>query len=462
MRAPETESGPRDRQFAIDAILRRLLTNSGWLLGARGINSFLALLESVLLARLLGVAGYGVLGVVMTAVHLTNRLTSFRMNEFVVKYLAEALVRKNRALAGVILKASLLTELASSILAFTILLAAGRLIAGLFLDDRDAVTLLWIYGLVILGNAVEESTRGALQVFDRFAKEAALRVLRRTLVVIGVGVTYWQGAELPGVLVAYVVGLSVAGAAQAWLAGREARRQIGPGWWRQPLSRLGDRRRELVGFAVATNLSTTASLIVRESDLLWVALFRAPAEAGYYHLARSLLKIPFAAVSPLATVIYPELAKFAERGLIGRMRRLLRQGSTLAAAWVVPVTLLLAVFTPWLIDTFYGSEFLPATPAVWLLLPGLSMANVLFWTRPAMLALGRPDVALRISLLHAVLKVVLAVSLVPLWGYLALAGTLSSLYLLGLGLALAFILPELRRLDSSTVAVRPAPPAPRI
>jgi O-antigen/teichoic acid export membrane protein len=386
----------------------------------------------------------------MTAVHLTNRLTSFRMNDFVVKYLSEALVREDRPLGGAIFKAGLLTETASSILAFLILLAAGRPIAALFLDDRQAAALLWLYGLVILGNAVEESTRGALQVFDRFAREAMLRVVRRSLILLGVAVAYWRGGGLAAVLVANVVGLSVVGAAQAWLAGREASRRIGPDWWRQPLSHLGDRRRELARFAVATNLSATAGLIVKESDLLWVSLFRAPAEAGYYHLARSLLKIPFAAVSPLATVIYPELARTLGRGLIGGTRRLLRQGSAIAAAWVAPVTVALAILAPWIIRRFYGAEFLPAVPALWLLLPGLALANVLFWTRPTLLALGRPDVALRISLLHAGLKVVLAISLVPVWGYLALAGTLSGLYIVGLGLALAFILPELRRLDAAT------------
>lgn len=433
-----------------DTIFRRLLSNSAWLLGARGVNSLLALLESVLLARLLGVEGYGVLGVVMTAVHLTNRLTSFRMNEFVVKYLSEALVRKDRALAGAILKAGLLTEAASSILAFVILLLGGRLIAGSFLHDPQTATLLWIYGLVILGNAVEESTRGALQVFNKFAKEAVLRVLRRSLIVLGIGIAYWLGGGLLEVLLAYVVGLSVAGGAQTWIAGREASLQIAPGWWRQPLSRLGDRRRELTRFAVATNLSATTGLIIKESDLLWVALFRSTPEAGYYHLARTLLRIPFAAVSPLATVIYPELARSLGAGLIGRTRKLLRQGSLIASAWIVPTAVALTVLAPWLIQRFYGEEFLPAAPAVWWLLPGISLANIFFWTKPTLLALGRPGVALRISLLQAGLKVALALSLVPVWGYLALAGTLSGLNLLGIGLALAFILPELRRLYSAS------------
>ena len=388
----------------------------------------------------------------MTAVHLTNRLTSFRMNDFVVKYLAEALVRKDRALAGAVLKAGVLTEVASSILAFVLLLAAGRPLAGLFLADGQAADLIWVYGLVILGNTVEESTRGALQVFDKFAKEAMLRVLRRGLIVVGITIAYSQDAGLPVVLVAYVVGASVAGAVQAWLAVREASRQIEPGWWRQPLSSLGERRRELVRFAVATNLSATTGLIVKESDLLWISLFRTSAEAGYYHLARSLLKIPFAAVSPLATVIYPELARSLGSGLIDRARQLLRQGSAIAAAWVVPITAALAILAPWVIQRFYGDEFLPAAPALWLLLPGLALANILFWTRPALLALGRPDVALRIGLLHAGLKILLAIALVPLWGYLALAGTLSGLYFIGLGLSLAFILPELRRLAAAAPA----------
>ena len=122
----------------------------------------------------------------------------------------------------------------------------------------------------------------------------------------------------------------------------------------------------------------------------------------------------------------------------------MRHSTILAASWVLPVGALLAILAPWLVRTFYGSEFSPAVGAVWILAAGASLAQVFFWTRPALLALEKADVTLKITTAHAIAKVVLAVTLVPRFGFLGLAAILTLLNVSGVALSLYFIRDSLR------------------
>ncbi len=443
---PEVAEGRgRVREIVADPTIRRILANTGWLVGARGLVVPLALLESILVARLLGPDLYGVLGIVITVVVALTRLLSFRMNEFVVKYLAEALQRRRRAEAAATLKAALLAEAATSTLAFLVALLVAGIAARYFVGDPAAVGAIRLYALVLLAQATVESSGGALQVFDRFRQQAGVNVFRKLVLLAGITAVFAAGAELTGVLLAYLAAQGAASVYQTALAVREARGRLGADWWRTPLGTLAPRWREMRRFAITTNLGATLGLIVKESDLLWIAWFRSPVEAGFFRLATALLKVPFAAGSPLTRALYPELARSIADRSFAAARRLLGRCTLLASAWVLPVCAVIALFAPWLVRTFYGAGFLPAVPAIRILLIGIGLAQLFFWTRPALLALGRPDVALRITALHTVLKVALALALVPIWGYLALAGILSGLYAIGVALALLFLQAELKR-----------------
>jgi O-antigen/teichoic acid export membrane protein len=436
------------RRLRADPALGRLIANSTWLLGARGLTMPLAFVESVLVARALGVERFGELGVVMAAVALAHKVLSFRMNEFVVQFVSRALVQGRKDEAGAALKAALAAELATAAAAYALAWLLAPWIAGAFLDDPAAAWAIRLYGLVILGDAVLESTSGALQAFDRFNALARMAVLQRALVLGGVAAAFAAGGGLAGFLAAYVAAGALATLVQLRLTVLEAAYRIGAGWWRVPLrAALAGRGREMRRFALATNLGATLSLVVKEGDLLWISWFASPLEAGWYKLATNLLKVPFAAASPMVKAVYPELARALAAGAVAEVRRLLRRATALAAAWVVPVCLALWVLAPWLVRTFFGAGYLPAVPALRLLLIGLGVSNLFFWTRPAMLALGRAGAALKITAVNAVLKVVLVLALVPAGGYLAVAAILSALYLVGVALALGVVGGGLGRFD---------------
>ncbi|MFU8772909.1 MAG: hypothetical protein ACNA8H_10885, partial [Anaerolineales bacterium] len=87
-----------------------------------------------------------------------------------------------------------------------------------------------------------------------------------------------------------------------------------------------------------------------------------------------------------------------------------------------------------LIRFFYGGEFLPAFPALLILLVGFLVANTFYWNRTALLALGRADYPTKVNLMAAGLKVVGILLIVPTFGYLGSASLLAGFYLFSVSL----------------------------
>jgi len=84
-----------------------------------------------------------------------------------------------------------------------------------------------------------------------------------------------------------------------------------------------------------------------------------------------------------------------------------------------------------LIRILYTPEYLPAYPALLILLAGFLVANTFYWNRIALLAIGHPDIPTKINLVLAILKVIGMLWLVPRYGFLVSAALLAGSYLFG-------------------------------
>ena len=65
-------------------MIRRALTNTGWLMGARGINAVLSLAYLALVTRSLGLAGFGQFILAVTFAQAVIGFTSFQTWQAVV------------------------------------------------------------------------------------------------------------------------------------------------------------------------------------------------------------------------------------------------------------------------------------------------------------------------------------------------------------------------------------------
>ncbi len=411
-----------------DALLQRVLKNSGYLFSSSSLVLLLAMVQSILSGRLLGAAELGVLGAITAFASTINRLFSFRMGDLVVKYLGVYLPQNEKQRAAAIIKIAALTEAASSVLAFALLMGFAPLGARLFAKDLSYVPLFRIYGISILGSLMAETATGVLQSTERFKHQAWIN-LGQSLLTAGLILSaFLFNGGLGWVVMAYLVGKVVLGSLPVLMAWRSLDSHLGAGWWRAPLTGLPPWK-ELVHFAVTSNLSATVNMLVRDSEILWVALFLNPTAAGYYKVAiaiSSLIPLP---VAPFTSATYPEISRSTAANAWQQLWRLIRRVSLLSTAITAAIALFLVLFGKVLI-LFYGPEFLPTYPALLVLLVGYAFSNLIFWNRPLLLALNLPGYPFWVTLFSGTLKILLTLIIIPMFGIIGAASLLTGYFIL--------------------------------
>jgi len=409
-------------------LIRRVVKNSGYLFSATGIAAVLSMVQSILVARLLGVTEFGILGTITVFAALVNKFASFRMSELVIKYVGQYTEAGETRRAAAVFKAAGIIETITSLVAFGLIWILAPFGARYIAKDEALTGWFVLYGLIVLANFMAESSTGLMQIFDRYRTIAGITILQSGLTLGLVALAYFQQAGLLEIVLAYMAGKMFGALALAGAAIWEAGRQWGRGWWKAPLSLLREHTRELVRFAVSTNISATINLVNKDGELLWVSALTNPTQAGYYKLALSLANLVQLPVSPLPQATYPELSREVAGERWNNVRLVLRHGSRMAFIYTFSAGLFLLVFGRPLIRIFYTAEFLPAFPALVILLVGMIFADTFYWNRIALLAMGHPDYPTKVNLIAAALKVVGILTIVPVYGYLGSAALLSGFY----------------------------------
>ena len=443
------------RSWGKDVILKKVISNSAYLFASQAVSAVL----SILAANLLGVASFGELGVVISFVSNINRLLSFRMGDFVIRYMGGFLADDKRHQASASLKVAGLTELTTSILAYLILLALSRWGALTFAKDITTQPLFIIYGFTILGNVITETATGALQVTGHF-KSLALLNFVQSLITIGLfAVVIFNQGGIFAVMLVYLVGKMILGIGPVLLALYWLPKSLGKGWWRTPMRGNLPERKEMLRFAVNSNFSGTVTILARDSEVLWVSYFFNTTVAGYFKVALAVINLMVMPITPFISTTFPEITRNVARREYGRLKQLLARVTTISGVWTGAVAaglLLLGkqlLFSPWSLFGrtiyIYKEAYAPAYAVLLVLLIGFGVANIFYWDRSLLLAFGKAGLPLRVSFFAMLGKVALAFLIVPVLGYLAEAALFSAYFVVTVGFLVFKGLAEIRRQSTS-------------
>lgn len=417
------------QRFFSHPLLQRVMRNTGYLFSAQTISAALSMAQGVLAARLLGPVGLGNVGLITLFSSNLNRLTSFRMSELVVSYVGKYEAKDEKVKAAATFKAAAFVEFAGSIVAFILIILLAPLGAEIFSHDPGLANLYAFYGLSVIANLIAESSTGLLQYFNRF-RWIAIVMVAQSVVTLGLIVfAFLTDGGITIVVSAYLLGKVILAVSLTSIAIWQARHAWGAGWWRAPFKSLRDDYRDLIRFALSTNISGTLNLITRDSDELWLGAFTSPLQAGYYKIAKAILNVILIPVSPLIQTTYKEVATEIANSRWVNVRYLLRSGSLISAAWTLPASLGLVIFGRWVVG-LYGPNFLPTSYlCLLIMLVGGAAVNIFYWNRSVLLPLDLPEFPTKVHFVGAVLKVVGIVLLVPQFGALGMSGLLSGFFL---------------------------------
>ncbi len=407
-----------------DALLRRVVKNSGYLFSSSTLSVGLGALTSVFTARALDAPGLGIFGAITAFAAAADKLLSFRIGELVIKYAGQALAQGQKERAAAVFKVAALTELTVSLLSYLLILFTAPWAAVWFAGDVRLAPLFVFYGLIIPAGFIYESASALLQVGGRFRSQAALNLAQSIVTAAIVFYAFLSGAGLQTILAAYLAGKTITGLGFAVLAFWRARGMFGPGWWRVSFHHLPEQR-EFWKFAFSSNFSNSVNLFVRDSEVLWVNYFLSPTEGGYYKLALTIINLAMLPVDPFIKTSFPEISKAVAEKAWERLKSLLRRLTAISAAITFSIALVLLIAgRP--ITLIFGPQYTPALAPALILLIGYGTANIFFWNRPLLLSLGHPTFPLVVMTGAGLLKIGLGIWLVPQYGYLVQAGLMAA------------------------------------
>lgn len=437
--------------------IRRILENASYLVSAQGLAIVVSAVQQIFVLRIIGPAEYALIGNIQTFVNNANRIASFRINEMVVSYFRSYEEQGQQEKAIAVYKLAGLLEMFGAALAFILIWLLAPWGSAFFGKAPDTQPLWVLFGTVVLLNFLLDSSMGLLQALNMFQINGLINASQSVITFLLVVLVYFtRDGNLLDIFTVYYLGKAFGALVYTAIGLKTAFKIWGSGWWRTPLKVLRGDLRGILNFSFNTNLTSTISMITRDSEPLWVSAILGLEAAGYYLFALKTAKLLQTPILSLANTSYPELSRMIARKRWGETKDILQRLSRLGLVYSLPIIGSFLVAGKPIISWLYGSEWLPAYSLLIILVLGFSFESGLIWNRVALLALKRAAFPTIINLVGLVLKVAVIFLLVDSFGEAAFAWAMVAYMVLTVGgTALRAVLDINRRdkLDAQSEAV---------
>jgi O-antigen/teichoic acid export membrane protein len=325
-------------------MIRRALTNTGWLMGARGINAVLSLGYLALATRVLGLEGYGSFILVTAFAQAVTGLASFQTWQAVVRW-----GQRNETLPeaiGFALALDLVTVLAGSVAAALLLGYAGDWlpVPPHLREEAFALTLVSLL-------AVRSTPTGILRLYDRYAKAATADSVTPVVRVIGAGVVALFAPTISAFVFVWAAAEVVTAATYWYFAFRDDPFSIR----HVSLRHLPRSEQGVWNFVLGTGLSGTLLIASRQLVVLLVGALGGAAAAGIYRVAAQLGEGLLKLAQAVLRATYPELVRDPDAA-----RRIAVRIGRIALVTGIATVLFGLVAGRWMIKIVAGPEYLAA------------------------------------------------------------------------------------------------------
>ncbi len=434
-------------KFTQDPLFTKIIRASGSLLSNNTIALGLSVVQGIMATRLLGPAGFGLIGVVMAFASTINSIFSFRMSEVVVRYGGEYLSLSDKKSASALLKLACYTEAFVSLTAFIIVIVTAQLAETYLAKTNGVAWMFTVYAIGLLANFNTETSTGILQITDKIKLQGTINLIQAIFTTVIIVCAFFFNGSIITVLIAYLIGKSILGLGLFITAQAQLNKRLDKSWFQTPISSLKNKK-EIFNFAFSSNISATIIKIFRESELIWVGLFLDTSAVGYYRVAYTITHFLAIPADPLIATTFPEINRLAVEKTWSKLKSFLKKITAFSFAYNILLGAGLILFGRWVISIYSGDEYLNAYPALVALTIGLVFNYILFWNRPLLLALGLPQYPIYVTLIIGLIKLALSFVLIAKYGVVMAGALLAFYYITSVGIMVWRGMKRIRELET--------------
>jgi len=402
-----------------ESIEKSFIKNVSWLFGGKTAAGLLAALESIIVARFLGVESYGLLVILIAYVDLINNFFDLRVWETATKYIGTFWARKEKNKTLSMIKLSYIIDISTGILAFIIAIVTSKIASSYLIHSDEAYYYIFIYAFSLLINTANTTSNAILRVFDKFKNLAFISTINNLIRLIIVCTVLYIGFGIEGVLFAFIASTIINFIFRIYIVAITLKEKGMSTWWNADLSLIKDQWKGIVWFL--SNTSLTATLKMAGDNYLGILMlgyFSGKEATAYYKVARSFLKIFGRVTEPFNEAIFPELVRLSDLDELKDFKRLIIYSIKSLSKFALPIAIIIIIFSNWIIKLIYGIEYLPASDVLIIITPAVLITNLMFWINPTMLALGNPGLRAISGIFSLSIYVLLMLILVPQYSYI--------------------------------------------
>jgi O-antigen/teichoic acid export membrane protein len=359
-------------------------------------------------ARELGPAHFGVFALAVTAAGFVQSLLDLTFEEAFVKFGFRYAAQERWGRLRRLVRVGFAVKLTGAALGTLVLLALAPFADSVFHDSHGLTRPFLVAAALPLAQAPETVAAAALTLRLRYDIRAGFLAFSAALRLLGlaVGASFGVTGAVLGMLLAQVVGAAAISVAGILGLRRFPQSAIEP---------LGEDRRALVRFVAQSSLGTGILSLRGVALPTLLGLVSSPTQVGYFRVAQ-MPQTAFAALSsPIRMVFLAEQTNAVEQGRLRELYRALGRymaGSAAAMAVVVP---LLWWALPDLLSLI-RSDYRPAADAARLVLAAAALELVWGWTKWYPISIGRPLLRIVAHTIEAAVIVPLVLVFGARWG----------------------------------------------
>jgi O-antigen/teichoic acid export membrane protein len=314
----------------------------------KGVALVTGLGVSIVVARTLGPEGRGQYALIMTIVALASNLGSFGLAASNTFFLAKDASRV-KAIGFMSVYAGIVGTMLSAVLLALLYLFAPSVLKGL--DLPLLVLTLMLIPLFLWGSIFSAAFLGRGDIINFNLFETAQRTLFLVLAIPLLWLMSWSLVSYLWVVVG-AIGFVTLFQTVRYFSNAPAgplvdRTLIGPAW----------------RYGVRSYLAGLFTIVAMRIGILFVNHYLGTGSAGLYSTAQQVMELLIIVPSVLGTVLFGRISDGRSDHLTGKLIRVVVIG-------YLPIMVGLLLFTEPLITLLFGAQFLPATAATRILLPG--------------------------------------------------------------------------------------------
>jgi O-antigen/teichoic acid export membrane protein len=359
-------------------VWRRSVTALG-LYGGFGLG----LLASVLAARQLEPASYGLYTLAIAAAGFLQVLFDLTVEEVMIKYGFRYTTGEQWGRLRQLYSRAMILKTFGSVLAGVVLALIAPFADEIFHSDGLTVPFL-LAALLPLSYVPEAPAGAALVLTGRYDVRAHYSLLTSLLRAIGlvVGAHFGVTEAVLGILLGQIAGSIAVGHAALTVFRR---------FPAAPHEPLGEDRPEIVRFVIRSSIGS--GMVSARAAVVPLLLGRVsiPTEVGYFRAAQAPQTGLTGLTAPARLILITEQTRDWEQGDTGSVFAGLRRYSIGAFALMVVSVPFFYWLMPDLIRIVFGDSYAPATDAARLMLLAAAVSFVIAWTKSLPVSVGKPE-----------------------------------------------------------------------